>query len=300
MRATTLFGALALPTLGLGIRVIQGNDDGWAEMYVRTMHDALMEGGHDAVLSSPAEQKSGTGSHDRAPEARATPCQYDSCPANSGPVGSDPNDPRLNWVNSFPVTAIKYGLDTFGPQIWGNNKTAELAVCGPNVGGNRWLQLPFSGTVGASVEAVKQGIPAIAFSGASGTSPQKFNHTDPSPRAKLYSELAMVLINKVVSTGKPYLPAQTFLNVNFPDISDKCKSVGDFKWIMTRVMSGLFSGNDAPTCGRNKMPAEFELMFNKDCFISVSVGDANDKTTAAPDKQQVVLDKLGDFLSCLP
>ncbi|KLU85556.1 acid phosphatase [Magnaporthiopsis poae ATCC 64411] len=292
MRAATLFGSLALPTLGLGIRIIQSNDDGWAEMYVRTTHDALIAGKHDAVLSGPADQKSGTGSNDRAPEARKQPCQYDSCPANSGPVGTDPENPRLNWVNSFPVTSMKYGLDTFGPQIWGDNKTAELAVCGPN--------LPFSGTVGAAVQAVKQGVPALALSGASGTSPQKFNETDPSPRAKLYSELTLVLVNKLVEGGAPYLPPQTFLNVNFPDMTEQCAKVENFKWVMSRVNSGWFSGYDYPTCGRNKMPAEFEIGFRRDCFISVSVADANDKTTAAPDKQKFVLDKLGNFLSCLP
>lgn len=197
---------------------------------------------------------------------------------------------------------MKYGLDTFGPQIWGDNKTAELAVCGPNVGGNRWLQLPFSGTVGAAVQAVKQGVPAIAFSGASGTSPQKFNDagSEPSPRAKLYSELALALVDKLAEAGAPYLPPQTFLNVNFPDMTEQCAKVENFKWVMTRVTSGLFSGNDYPTCGRDKMPPELEVGFRRDCFISVSVGDANDKTTAAPDKQKVVLDKLGGFLSCLP
>lgn len=50
-----------LPALGVqGIRIIQSNDDGWAEQYVRTFHDALIASGHDAVLSAPAENKSGT------------------------------------------------------------------------------------------------------------------------------------------------------------------------------------------------------------------------------------------------
>lgn len=43
-----------------GVRIIQSNDDGWAESYIRTLNDALIEGGHDVVLSAPAENKSGT------------------------------------------------------------------------------------------------------------------------------------------------------------------------------------------------------------------------------------------------
>lgn len=50
-----------LPALGAqGIRIIQSNDDGWAEQYVRTFHDTLVASGHDVVLSAPAENKSGT------------------------------------------------------------------------------------------------------------------------------------------------------------------------------------------------------------------------------------------------
>ena len=36
------------------------------------------------------------------------------------------------------------------------------------------------------------------------------------------------------------------------------------------------------------------------CYISVSVGDATDKTTASAEKQAVVLEKLGSLFTCLP
>lgn len=41
-----------------GARVIQANDDGWAELYLRSFHDALIADGHDAVISAPAENES--------------------------------------------------------------------------------------------------------------------------------------------------------------------------------------------------------------------------------------------------
>jgi len=60
MHLQTLVVAL-LPVLGAhGIRIIQSNDDGWAEQYARSFHNALIASGHDAVLSAPAENKSGT------------------------------------------------------------------------------------------------------------------------------------------------------------------------------------------------------------------------------------------------
>jgi hypothetical protein len=43
-----------------GVRIIQSNDDGWAELYVRSLNDALNAAGHQVVLSAPAENKSGT------------------------------------------------------------------------------------------------------------------------------------------------------------------------------------------------------------------------------------------------
>lgn len=39
-------------------------------------------------------------------------CAHTSCPAHSAPIGSNSSDPRLNWVNSFPVTAIKNGKNS--------------------------------------------------------------------------------------------------------------------------------------------------------------------------------------------
>ena len=42
-------------------RIVQSNDDGWAEMNIRTLNDALNAAGEDVVLSAPAENKSGSG-----------------------------------------------------------------------------------------------------------------------------------------------------------------------------------------------------------------------------------------------
>lgn len=42
-----------------GIRIIQSNDDGWAEANLRTFFDTLNAAGHQVVLSAPAENQSG-------------------------------------------------------------------------------------------------------------------------------------------------------------------------------------------------------------------------------------------------
>ncbi|ELQ40422.1 acid phosphatase [Pyricularia oryzae Y34] len=299
MRASTVLSILSFTALGQGIRILQGNDDGWAEMYARTFFDTLTAAGNDVILSCPAENKSGSGSKDAEPEPRKDACEYNSCPAGSGPVGSDPNNKKLNWVNAYPVTGVRYGLDTFAPQIW-NGQKPELVVTGVNVGSNRYILFP-SGTVGAAVYAIEQGIPAIAFSGDNGGGARSF---DPSgnattPSAKVYAELATKLVTEVVAQGTPYLPDNTFLNVNFPKLTDACNTADKFKFVLSRIAVGVFSARDAEVCGTTRLPNELEIGLRKDCIISVSVG-GKDKTTADADVQAVVNDKLKNILECLP
>lgn len=59
MRAFVLFGVLPFVQAA---RIVQSNDDGWAESNLRTFFDTLDAAGHELVLSAPAEQQSGTGS----------------------------------------------------------------------------------------------------------------------------------------------------------------------------------------------------------------------------------------------
>ncbi|KAI8634009.1 sure-like protein [Xylariaceae sp. FL1651] len=290
-----------IPALSIGgahaARILQSNDDGWAESYIRTLNNALVSAGHDVVLSAPAENKSGSSSLDIEPSPRKAACEYSSCAANSGPVGSDPSNPRLNWVNSYPVTSARYGLETFGPQFWGDAKP-DLVVSGPNVGSNLFLEVPFSGTVGVAVYASHEaGIPALAFSGA--TEDRGSYAATPVPASStLYAALATQLTAAVLAAGAPYLPADTYLNVNFPEVAGACTDPAAFKWVLTRVNPGLFSDSDVETCGTDRLPTESDVVGGGGCFIAVSVGDSTDKTTAPAAKQAVVLQKLGSMFTC--
>lgn len=59
MRCSLLIAA-ALP-LAQGVRIVQSNDDGWAEINLRTFFNVLDAAGHQVVLSGPAENQSGSG-----------------------------------------------------------------------------------------------------------------------------------------------------------------------------------------------------------------------------------------------
>lgn len=237
------------------------------------------------------------GSLDLPPRPRRSPCQFDSCPANSPAIGADPNNSRLEYVNSFPVTSIKNGINELAPRIF-DGEVPELAITGPNVGSNLDIQVPFSGTVGAAVEAVKQGIPAIAFSGRSGSA---ISYTEETPLyAQIYADLATNITMAIIDSGKPYLPSGVWLNVNFPDVNDNtCNNINDFKFVLSRINIGLFSPDDVETCGSDRLPMERKVV-DAGCFVSISPGDADDKTTVDAERQAVVLEKLGGLLSCLP
>jgi len=194
---------------------------------------------------------------------------------------------------------MRYGIELIGPQLW-NGAAPELAVSGPNVGSNLYLAVQFSGTVGAAVYASKMArIPAIAFSGASGGTLRW--DTSPVPqRSLVYGQLATQLTNAIIQSGTPYLPSNVWLNVNFPEVGGSCTDATQFKWVLSRINVGIFSPPDVSHCGSTRLPAEMSVVGTPGCYISVSVGDATDKTTASAEKQAVVLQKLQTLLTCLP
>lgn len=250
-----------------------------------------------------------TGGLDEDPEPRTEACEYDSCPADTNlTYGSNATDPSLNWVNSYPATSMRYGLDIITPALW-DNATAELAITGPNVGSNIGIQAPFSGTIGSACYATTNaGIPSIAFSGltseyfglAGGNT--AWNVVPVPTSSQVFAELALNLTTRLIESageGEAYLPADTFLNVNFAAVEEGvCEDASDYEWIFTRIYPDLFS-TDAEWCGGDSLPQETTVVHSSSgCYATVSAGSCSDKTTADATVQQAVLDRIGDMFSC--
>lgn len=157
--------------------------------------------------------------------------------------------------------------------------------------------------MGAATEAAKEGIPAIAFSGTTGS--QIAYSTAPVPNyVPVYAALSTHLTQTLIASGKPYLPSNVWLNVNFPAASStSCSSAAAFKFVLSRINSAT-SGTpkDVSTCGGStRLPTESTVVGTKGgCFASVSVGIASTKADASAQQQGVVLGKLGGLLGCLP
>ncbi|KAL8867255.1 MAG: hypothetical protein Q9174_005781 [Haloplaca sp. 1 TL-2023] len=247
MRISLALILSGLPFLASSSNIVLSNDDGWAEINIRVFYNILTQAGNSVVISAPADNKSGTGSSDAPAKPLTKPCEFNSCPTGSPAQGFNASNPRFNYVNSYPVTSMRYGIQTLSPKFFGGKP--ELAVAGFNVGANLGLTTLISGTVGAATDAAKEGVPAIAFSGTSGS---QTAWTAPVPAyTRTYSDLSTNVTETLINAGKPYLPANIWLNVNFPASSSTlCTSPRDFKFVLSRINgAGLGAAADVRTCG---------------------------------------------------
>ncbi|KAH8788131.1 acid phosphatase precursor [Diaporthe sp. PMI_573] len=291
---SVLFTPLAVQA----VNIVLSNDDGWAEKNIRVFYDALSSTGESVIISAPADNRSGTGSSDATPGTVTSGCQFNSCPAGSPPYGPSSSNSRFNYVNSYPVTAMRYGIQTLSPKFFGG--APDIAVAGYNVGANLGSTTLISGTVGAATEAALEGIPAIAFSGTSGS--QVSYTTTTQTYQTVYAQLSTNVTTTLVDSGKPYLPDGIWLNVNYPTVSSStCSSASRFKFVLSRINSASSgAAADVRTCGSTRLPTESSVVGTSGCYASISVGVASNKKDATAAVQAVVLAKLQPILSCLP
>ena len=104
-------------------------------------------------------------------------------------------------------------------KLFEKDKKPDLVISGINIGSNMGEDITYSGTASAAMEAVLQGIPAIAIS-------QVYSDNKESIKKHGY-ELAkqsiVKLVEKIFNEKYP-LPKRKFLNVNIPPIDEKeCK-----------------------------------------------------------------------------
>lgn len=205
-----------------------------------------------------------------------------------------------NMVRSYPVTSMKYGIQTLSPTYFGG--PPDLAVAGFNIGANLGLTVLASGTVGAATEAAKEGIPAIAFSGSTGS--QTAWTAAPETYEQVYADLSTNITQTLLASGAPYLPDGIWLNVNYPAVSDgSCDNVAEYHFVLSRIFPAIpiLTPKDVVTCGNEgRLPTETSVVETAGCYASISVGVATTKLDASAANQQVVLAKLSSILSCLP
>ena len=88
------------------------------------------------------------------------------------------------------------------------DKKPDLVVSGINKGSNMGEDITYSGTAAGAMEAVLQGVPAIAIS-------QVMDFSQPLPSFKLAAETITKVVQKVLEGDFP-LPEREFININVP------------------------------------------------------------------------------------
>ncbi|KAF8919415.1 survival protein sure-like phosphatase/nucleotidase [Mucidula mucida] len=219
-------------------KVVLTNNNGWAVAMIRAQYEALKGAGYEVILSAPAENQSGTGSSSKTPTALKEPCQFDSCPTGLPAEGANASDSFLNYVNTYPVDAVLYGIQTLSPQLF--DSVPDLVVSGPN--NNLGLSVLFSGT--------------IFWDSISYTTLTSDPNSDNTRTSRIISSLA-VTFRKVLS----FLPSPNIsINVNFPSTQNCAES--NYKW-------NPFA-TDVTTCGSSSLPTESNVV-DAGCFASVSI-----------------------------
>ncbi|KAG9080065.1 hypothetical protein FRC06_007116, partial [Ceratobasidium sp. 370] len=128
---------------------------------------------------------------------------------------------------------------TVAPNFFGG--PPDILVAGPNLRtviinseDNLGDITPISDPVGVATKAAKQGLPAIAFSGRSGSA-RSYTKLKAGDSPFIYAQIAQKLAAALTATAKPWMPKGAGLNVNLPKISSTCASVGDFRFVLTHV-----------------------------------------------------------------
>ena len=127
------------------------------------------------------------------------------------------DDDFYRMEDGTPTDCVFLGLHNLYPE----GELPDLVISGINIGSNMGEDITYSGTVAGAMEAVLQGVPAIAIS-------QVYNNLHASePKEDWDFELACKVIvdvvKKIFNGGFP-LGARKLLNINIPQISPKeCK-----------------------------------------------------------------------------
>lgn len=209
LAAGPLLAITALPASALDI--VLTNDDGFETEYIQTLFNALVDAGHNVVMSAPYLGQSGSGGE----VTFLTPIFPNSEESEEGTVGAGspgvgitPISPLQYYVNGSPVDALFHGIDVVAPREFGGQP--DLVISGPNEGHNTGLNTPHSGTLGAAVAALNKGIPAIAVSA---------DRADGTPgEPELIAALTLKVVASIDGHKGIKLPPGTGLNVNIPDV----------------------------------------------------------------------------------
>ena len=174
------------------MRILLTNDDGADSVGIRTLASVLRRS-HEVAVVAPSSQRSAAG-HGISLHA---PVTYSSL---------DPEGCIMRIAaDGTPADCVKAAIKALLPV------RLDVVLTGINRGYNAGFDIAYSGTVGAALEAVMNGVPAIAFSARENGNPGA---------AEAYLPVVLEAL-----LARPAEPGRVW-NVNFPDCAAaQCKGV---------------------------------------------------------------------------
>jgi 5'-nucleotidase len=192
--ATTIFGLVAVRAGAADnkpLRILLTNDDGWNAAGITAVYDALVTAGHDVTIVAPLTNQSGVG-------GRIT-------------FGSSPLEVVLQAEHNYSVAGSPADSVEVGLSVVFTNTPPDLVISGTNIGQNVGAATVHSGTVGAAVTALNDGVPAIAVS----TEINFATNAGPFAETGAFVVKLVTALQKQAKGG-PLLPKAVGLNVNYP------------------------------------------------------------------------------------
>jgi 5'-nucleotidase len=171
--------------------ILVTNDDGINAPGIRFLIEIMNNFG-DVVVVAPDSPQSGMG---HAITINSTLyCE---------PIVIDKNEPQSEYsCSGTPVDCVKIAVNEI------LKRKPDLCVSGINHGSNSSINVIYSGTMSAAVEAGTQGIPAIGFSLLDYSLDADFSHS---------KEFIKRIVSECLKNG---MPEGVVLNVNIPKISN--------------------------------------------------------------------------------
>lgn len=241
LRTAAIGAALLLSAQAQALDILLTNDDGFEHPWIRTLHSALIEAGHEVTMVAPAKNQSG----------QSAAISLGALLGGENILGNP--ESGIYTVEGTPATAVIVGVAKV------LDKRPDLVVSGPNDGANIGVLSTASGTVGATVTALNllgTPLPAIAISS---------NRLDVHSEADSEANLAhagniadfMVRLVAVLEANQEHtgglLPHGIALNVNYPAVAaEDVKGVGIYRHgrdvgvdFSQRGLAALPEGNEA-------------------------------------------------------
>lgn len=199
------------------MRVLLTNDDGIHAPGIVALRRALLDlpvGGrtrHAGPLKAPSDQ-----AVTRAPRSRlltVAPLTVQSATSHGVTFHEPlmirevpfPEGEAGVAVDGRPADCVKLALTNLWPERFGEGNLPDLVISGMNAGANCGINVIYSGTVAAAIEAAFLGVPSIAVSLMLGQG---------TPNFELGAMWARATIDRVLAGGLP--KAHECLNINIP------------------------------------------------------------------------------------